>query len=380
MVRPRFSVVIPYHDRAPYLERVLRSLGEQDVPPETLEIVIGSLECSEQLAKLLTGLHERVRVRYVMAREPWNVSRARNLALAQATGEVLLLLDADMLLPHRFLRTLLDHYDLVHNDCAVICQMLDYSACTDVGAVSLCSYDYYRDAYLAQSRRDNLGLDPRWTYRRRLPWSLCWTAVIAIPRRLIERHSLYFDERFTGWGTEDLEWGYRIQRCGVPIIFAEELWSMHLPHQRDVRRNFANQERNYHLFLCKWPCFEVEAVTRFGVTLADERYDELAGARAAVCGSGESVLSVEFSVGASRRLALGVIADARGRLVNLGEIPSVAAAPATECRPLLGLRLPYCDKSLDSTYLLQPLRNMPSEIHAVIRAESERVSAETVLL
>jgi len=378
--RPHFSVVIPYYNRLPYLQRALKALSEQDVQFEDFEIVIGCLEYSESLSRALTDLPLALRARCIMTREPWNVSRARNLAFAHAEGDVLLILDADMLLPRSFLRYLRDNYDLAHRNCAVVGQMLNYSAYTPVTEENLSSYESYRDAYLSRNRRDGLGVDGRWTRQRRIPWSLCFTALMALPRRLVEQYSLYFDETFAGWGAEDLEWGYRLQRSGIPILFADELWGMHLPHLRCVSKNRAEQEQNYHRLLCKWPCFEVEIVTRFGVFFANQQFDELACAWQGVCGNGQTVFSVEFSFGGSRRLAVGVVADASGRLLNTDQIPNIDEATIIRRVPLLGLRLPYADHSLHTAYLLRSLRNVPSDLYTLIRSESDRISGETVVI
>ena len=377
--RPQFSVVIPYCDRLPYIERVLRALGDQDIGLAHYEIVIGCLEYSPALLEILRLLPSELRIRCVMTRLPWNVSRARNIALTQAGGEVLLLLDSDMLLPRSFLRTLRDRYDLVRKHTAVIAQMLNYSAETDVELGRLGGYEYYRDTYLAKNCRDGLGVDARWTYQRRIPWSLCWTASIAVSRTVLEEHSLYFDESFTGWGAEDIEWGYRLQRHGVALVFADDLWAIHLPHKRDAGRNFAEQERNYDRLLCKWPCFDVEMVTRFGA-VANQRFDALVAAWDAVRGAGQLVNVVEFSVGTARNLALGAISDATGRLVNAAEIPDITAATVISKLPLLGLRLPFEIQSIDRAYLLPSLRTVPDFARNLILSESQRISNSTVIL
>jgi hypothetical protein len=101
-----------------------------------------------------------------MVREPWKVSRARNLAIHHAEAEILVLLDSDMLLPKSFLRRLRDNHDLAHEDCVLIGQMLNYSAYTDVPAEALREYEYYRDTYLARNCRDGLGVDARWVLCR----------------------------------------------------------------------------------------------------------------------------------------------------------------------------------------------------------------------
>lgn len=373
------SVVIPYYDRLAYIERVLRALADQDIGREHYDIVIGCLEYSEPLLKILAALPDDLRICCVMRREPWNVSRARNVALMHAEGDVLLLLDSDMLLPRSFLRELRDRYELRRNRSVVVAQMLNYSAEMDVDLGGLRSYEYYRDTYLAMNCRDGLGVDARWTYQRRIPWSLCWTASIAIARTVFEEHSLHFDVSFTGWGAEDIEWGYRLQRHGIPLVFADDLWAIHLPHKRDARKNFAEQERNYDRLLCKWPCFDVEMVTRFGA-VANQRFDALVSAWDGVRGVGEMVNVVEFSVGTTRNLALGAISDGAGRLLNAAEIPDIAAATSISKLPLLGLRLPYETRSIDRAYLLPSLRAVPEFARNLILSESARISSSTVIL
>jgi GT2 family glycosyltransferase len=372
--------VIPYFNRFPYLLRALNALSEQDVEFEDFEIVIGCLEYSEPLSRALTELPVELRVRCIMTREPWNVSRARNLAMAHAEGDVLVILDADMLVPRSFLRDLRDNHDLGNNDCAVVGQMLNYDAHASVTDETLNSYEYYRDTYLSHNRRAGLNVDYRWTTHREIPWSHCWTALMALPRRLVERYSLYFDETFTGWGAEDLEWGYRIQRSGIPIVFANDLWGMHLPHSRCASKNFAEEQHNFHRFLCKWPSYEVEIVSRFGCDFANQQYDALARAWQGVCGDGQTVLSVEFSCADSHRLAVGAVADASGTLLNADQIPEFGAATIIRRVPLMGLWLPYGDHSLNTAFLLRSLRNVPHDMYSVIRSESQRISDETVVM
>jgi glycosyltransferase involved in cell wall biosynthesis len=376
----RFSIVIPYHRRLPYIEQVLRSLAEQDIPLGDVEVIVVSMEYSEPLLRVLSGLPEELRVRCVMAREPWNVSRARNIGIRNAAGRTLLLLDADMLLPRSFLRRLRDEYDPAGRPVAVIGQMLNYDAYTDVPEASLAPYEHYRATYLAGNTREGLRGDARWHSTRSIPWSLYWTALIAIPRELVMRHSLYFDEGFRGWGAEDLEWGYRLQRCGIMPEFADGLWGIHLPHPRDVRKNCAEQELNYERFIRKWPCFEVEIVSRFGDAFAREHFGELTAARRRVCGSAESVNVLEMSAGNSRLLAVGAICDRNGEWLNRPVVAGAPQAEVTRSTPLLGLRLPYRSKDVDTGYVLPSVRNAPPPVLTLIQQEVERVSKQTVLL
>jgi hypothetical protein len=333
------------------------------------------MECSAALVRLIGEMPPQLTIRCIMTREPWNVSRARNLAIAQSEGEILVLLDADMLLPRSFLRTLDQKYRAQMHGCALVGQMLEYDAEQEVAADCPLSYEHYRDRHLAGNNRDGLHADARWTSKRTIPWSLCWTALIVIAKAEVEAHRLYFDQEFTGWGGEDLEWGYRIHRAGVAIIPAEELWGIHVPHARDVRRNSLERDRNYGRFLAKWPCFEVELVARFG----DAAANALAGEHALLLntlGEGRALSLLELNAGNARCIVLGAIIGTDGLWLNREEIPALADATVVRHIPILGMRLPYPSQSIEAGYCLSTLRGAPESIQGLIRSELRRVCLE----
>lgn len=373
--RPRYSVVIPYCNRLAFLERALRALADQDICAAAFEVVIASMECSAPLARVIADMPPHLTIRCIMTREPWNVSRARNLAFAQTEGEILVLLDADMLVPRSFLRLLDDRYRKEGRDCAVVGQMLGYDCDQEVAERQLLSYTYYREKHLAHNSREGLGVDHRWTSQRRIPWSLCFSALMVIPRALVETHDLYFDETFVGWGGEDLEWGYRIQRSGISIVLADELWAIHMPHARNVRRNHRERDANYSRFLAKWPSFDVELVTRFGDCAANDLADEHTLLLDTLRG-GEAISLLELDAGQGRSLVLGAILGPGGEWLNREDVPTLSEATVIRQMPILGMRLPYPSQSIAVGYVLSSLRRAPESIRSIIRTELMRVCLE----
>lgn len=208
---------------------------------------------------------------------------------------------------------------------------------------------------------------------------MCRSALIAIPKRLIERHDLYFDETFRGWGAEDLEWGYRLTRCHIDLAFADDLWGIHLPHTRDVQSNFAQQQANYDRFLMKWPCFDVELVTRFGEQIANSLYGDFTSILHSVRDAAAAVNVLELSVNDARYLALGAIENSDGRILNMDEI-AIADAHVVRRLPLLGMRLPYSNEYAHSAYLMKALRRAPDTCLDIICAEATRVSKRAIRL
>jgi glycosyltransferase involved in cell wall biosynthesis len=92
----KFSVVIATRDRAALLEGALRSLATQ-VGTAAIEVIVvdnGSTDATRSVA----AAHDAV---YVYEAEP-NRARARNAGVARATGEMLLFVDDDVVLPPFF--------------------------------------------------------------------------------------------------------------------------------------------------------------------------------------------------------------------------------------------------------------------------------------
>lgn len=372
------SVVIPYRGRFPYLQRMLRALVDQDLPADQYEIVIGCLEYCPEVVRFIATLQRSVSIRLVMSDEPWQVGVARNHAFRQADGEILVLVDVDMLLPRPALRLIVERFGRDPGPRAVIGQMLGYVYTSDTGAVALEPYEYYRDRFLAGADRSEFGPDERWTFARRIPWSLCWTALMAITRESVEQHALYFDRIFRGWGAEDLEWGYRIARAGLPIDFADELWGIHMPHERNTARNEAAIDRNYDAFVGKWPCFDVELVAALGEPAADRRYDEILAERVRMQGDAADMSVVELCADGKRHLAIGATRDRQGRFINCGHIPDFAGARVTSVLPLLGLRLPYARGEISSAYLLPPVGRASAGVRELIHAAARKVAHTTL--
>ena len=381
--KPTVSVVIPYCNRPDHLRLVLMALTEQDADMASVEIIIGCTEQDSTLREVIPPFRDRLRISCATEDGQWNVSRARNLGFTRAAGDILLLLDCDMLLPRSFITTLCDGYDPALDDTAIIGQMLGYDANANITSCALDSYERYRDLHLAGNSRQGLPEDQRWKLPKNIPWSMCRSALIAIPRRLIGRHDLYFDQAFRGWGAEDLEWGYRLTRCNIGFVFADELWGIHLPHRRDVQLNFAQQEANYCRFLTKWPCFEVEVVTRFGDYLANNHYQDLTSILRSVRGTAASVNVLELSVNETRHLVFGAIEDANGRILNMEEIgieTGISGAHEVTRLPLVGLRLPYSDEYAHSAYLMKALRKAPDIFLDLVCSEAKRVAKRAIHL
>ncbi|MEV4276719.1 glycosyltransferase [Actinoplanes xinjiangensis] len=357
MSEPLISVVIPYRDRAANLRLALSALADQTLPAGDFEVVLGVLDDDGGHAAVCREFAGRLDVVTVTSARPWQVGAARNLALRQATGAVVVLMDVDMVLPPRCLADLWDRHFSYGQRICVVGQMIDYDNNTgDVTSVDVQPYEHYRKILADLETTGTGDRDPRMTADHVIPWSFAWTALIALPRDL----AAGFDPAFQGYGVEDLEWAYRVVRGGTPVVMGPGFFGVHLPHLRSVAANRRTEAPNYRYFLRKWPGLDVELACAFGDFEANGHYRDLRP-------SAGGLTVVHGRVEGRAHLVVGV---------PPGSGPVLpATATEVETLPLVGLALPWEDGSVDRSIVLEPISALPDPYRERVLAEVRRVSA-----
>jgi glycosyltransferase involved in cell wall biosynthesis len=374
----KFSIVIPYKQRLHNLTTVLASLADQTMPGSQFEVLVGAMEYSPGYVRLCRDFAGRLDIVSVLTSREWNVSRARNLAMRHATGQVTVLLDADIALPPDCLRGLFGRYFAAGQDVCVLGKLAGYSEVdggnVEPGEFEALPYSHYRAILAGLAAGGREITDPRWDLDQvPLPWTLVWTALVALPTSTIARHGLGFDERFCGWGPEDQEWGYRIHMAGTPIVRGDGVYGLHLPHVRDAAANWRTDRDNSRYFLAKWPCLEVELSRAFGWRVANQEYPgikcELAGA-----GDGRPLGIARGTVAGRDVLLAGVPLDSRGRICQAGAGPLFDGGQPAQTLPLAGFAVPYHDKSVAECRVLPPIARLSARYRDAVLAEAKRVA------
>lgn len=196
----RISVIIATKDRAPYLDRALRSLESQEDAPSFEAIVVdnGSTDDTAAVAK---AAHERGRipVRYEYEAQP-NRGRARNAGARVAQGYLLLFCDDDVQLPAGWIAA----HDRAHAMPKLV---------VSGPIVNVPSYD----------------ARPKPTVSNYSGAFFC-TCNVSLARYAFEEAG-GFDDAFDLYGWEDTELGMRLRERGMRRRFAWDayLWHVKLP-------------------------------------------------------------------------------------------------------------------------------------------------------
>ncbi|MFN2527810.1 MAG: glycosyltransferase family 2 protein [Candidatus Baltobacteraceae bacterium] len=241
---PKISVVIPTYNRLEELQHTIPSLLAQDLPRDQYELIVADSQSSDGTAEYLAQVaRDAPGVRHLPGAYSGR-GAARNAGIAAAAGELVLFNDSDIIASPDLLRRHSDRHETGEKIAVVG---------LEVQVKNLHEYEQKREH---PELRNPLHKPDRKT----LPWLYFLTGNASVRRQdLIEVGG--FDENFTGYGHEDLELGYRLERAGVAICYEPRAVNYHLqfvPHEDQVEK-MKLAGRSTVRFYRKHPHFKVMA-------------------------------------------------------------------------------------------------------------------------
>ncbi len=370
----KVTVAIPYKRRLDNVVMALEGLANQTMDAAEFEVVVGAMEYSEEYIAACRRFTDRVNVVSVVSGRDFSIPRARNLAMRQASGEIVVQMDADTLLPPTALENLYERHFAYGQRVCVVGQVVGYdNNDQSVEAVAALQFADHMAALERLGASLDRPEDPRFQAEHVLPWAFAWTGLIALPLAEVRAHDLYFDESFHGWGVDDLEWGYRIAAAGIPIVLRRDAYALHLPHLRDADANRVTEKLNYRRFLRKWPRPDVELSHAFGDVAANSLYQDFVKELRDVKRAGP--FGVVRGVAEGRDVLLvGVKLDERFQVADRAALAFFDPASALEVLPLIGLALPYEDAEVEQCRVLPVLDGFSRRYRDAIDAETHRVA------
>lgn len=198
----RFSFIVPFHHGLPALARCLAALDP--LPPES-ELIIAA-DGARDDCRQLASEH---RARLIEIDDPSGPAVARNIAAAAAIGDVLIFVDADVVVSRtglaRMTRTLLEQ--------------------TETAAVFGC-YDEWpaEPGFISQFR----NLSHSFIHRSSAIKARTFWAGFGSVRRDAFHAIGGFDERFGRPSVEDIDFGYRLTEAGYAVVLDSTCSACHL--------------------------------------------------------------------------------------------------------------------------------------------------------
>lgn len=121
---PLISIIIPTYNEEEDIAKCLDAALALDYPNK--EIIVVDSASTDRTPQILAGFAARGQIRLLTEPERRGVSSARNYGLKEAKGEIVVILNADVILQRDFLRQIMQHYrngaDFVVCESAVLNQ------------------------------------------------------------------------------------------------------------------------------------------------------------------------------------------------------------------------------------------------------------------
>jgi glycosyltransferase involved in cell wall biosynthesis len=287
------SIIIPTHNKAMYLEYTLESLFHQSYEKSQYEVIVvheGEDDGTEQIIKCFSG--RKWNIHYIKHKA---LSKAvnRNIGIQSSNGEILFFIDddcicskdwiAEHLIQHtetnskvvigqrrevfthipftqeRFfpvLKTSLDDINpFVSENFLDIIFLYLRDKCNIISIADVIDNLEKIHALSLPIHTPLLDLQAIAESKYACPW-LCLATNFSINKETLLQKGL-FDEKFRGWGEEDLELGYRLFRANIQFGAVPEAIVYHQMHPSDWKKQLKEWFCNYLYFTEKYQTLEL---------------------------------------------------------------------------------------------------------------------------
>ena len=211
MAVPKVSIVIPTLNRASTLEDTIDKIESQTIPTDIYEVIVVDNASTDDTLRVLEAKSRKYpNLRFFFQPKP-GAAATRNAGLRRASGEIVLLIDNDILAEPDLIERHLEYHSQ-HARASVIGNV---TAPWKDSVDPFLRYLRHRGIYDAYS----VASGP-------IDFSYYHTGNVSTPRSFLLEAGC-FNEYFFIYGMEDIELGSRLQNVGVQMINGERARATH---------------------------------------------------------------------------------------------------------------------------------------------------------
>ena len=239
----KFSVIIlttGADERLPYLNRLLQSLAVQSIKP--WELIIAS-ELSSGLEELLKKYFCPCRNHRVLITGYWNKCKTANRAIKESRGDVVFLLEDDLILKENFIEEMLKVFDLdpkigcVHSRCIWVYRegLRSKGGVKGFIAKLISKLSIHESVLRRQIKKIN-------SYLYEVP---VFTMSVACRKEALYKAGLYDESVGEPISGEDYDLALRVRRAGYKVVLNSRAISYHFTRQVTKKATRIKEEPNY---------------------------------------------------------------------------------------------------------------------------------------
>ena len=259
-----FSIVVLFHNNARInlvIDALLRQKNVED------EIIVVNDNSSADYMKILDNYKNSENFYVVNSTLFGNRSHNRNIGAMRAKNPFLLFVDGDIVLAENCLHLL--RMTLLSGFVGAFGNIIQ-GGNTPEQMNLITGLDYLKFLENNPSIEDfykyNLAYDKRANFITqnvvtKSEWQYYYSGYCAATKEAFFACGM-FNESFKGWGAEDVEFGYRLEKQG-DIKFITGAYAYHLSHDRDLFKIMQTNKKNLYHFYYQQLCPEIEIFVSF---------------------------------------------------------------------------------------------------------------------
>ncbi len=370
----KLSVILINKNRAFSIEWCLQTVLEQLEPQDELIVIDDSSDDGSH--ELLAAASDRF-TRFITIDSGGNRSRVRNTAAAAATGDVLVFVDGDVII----CSGALDKVRRLHEDDSVVgVNGVVYGnnhTPEQLELITHMSIDEFNAAVRADfgtlKKFPEIGdyrtVWPESIVDKTHNWNNYFTSFATATRAAFEEIG-GFEEGFTRWGVEDMEFAYRLNPKG-DIVVTDEIVCYHHPHGKNAFKNALSNLQNLYLMLDKYRSAEIEMMCACTVQASGMLASMISDMKAYMAEHNDANYRINLKPGEAV-MYFPQEGHEQGYIEYMTD-------GKTETLELFGMALPFVNGKFDRIYLSGAYALMDTSFLAVTLQEALRLGKQVLI-
>ena len=235
----QISVIIPTYNCKDLLAKTLESLCQQSLDHGQFEVIVCDDGSADGTEHTVQAFAQRLQLKYCYQADlGFRAAKARNMGLNRAEGQYVFFLDSGVVIKPDLLAL---HLATVEPRTFNIgfCDGFDEHSVTENHYDALLAADDFAGLFAAlatnpatrDSRQQLLDGMGHLNGFDRYPWMFFWGGHL-FGETSYFRQAGGFDENFTSWGGEDVEFGLRLSLMGFRFKLLLSAKAYHIPHKK----------------------------------------------------------------------------------------------------------------------------------------------------
>jgi len=205
------SIIIPVYRRYAIVKTILESLSNQKNVNNIKEIIICDSEKDDEdmnrVIERCQSFFKDNTIKHIFVEN--NISTKRNAGISKACSENIIFIDDDCVPAKDFVINHLKMLNLSPN--TIFCGKVEF----DEYYLNISNYIKYRCRRHTKYNLSNLPTED--SPDKVIDFTTIVTMNMSCKKQLLLDNNLFFDDSFLGYGMEDNEFGWRVNKCGILI-------------------------------------------------------------------------------------------------------------------------------------------------------------------